>query len=55
VIHGADCAVLTVADHDRARTAKPFQIATCSVREFSDVARESLHVAGGSRRRSARI
>lgn len=46
VIHGSDCAVLTVAGHDRAIAAKPFGITNiiCPV-NFTDVARESLHVA----------
>jgi len=46
VVHGADCAVLTVADRDRAGRPGAFRITNvlCPV-NFSDVARESLHVA----------
>ncbi|MGZ5443584.1 MAG: universal stress protein [Thermoanaerobaculia bacterium] len=46
VIHGSDCAVLTVAGHERAGGARPFGITNvlCPV-NFTDVARESVHVA----------
>ena len=46
VIHGSDCAVLTVAVHERATPAKTLGITNilCPV-NFTDVARESLHVA----------
>jgi nucleotide-binding universal stress UspA family protein len=47
VLHGSDCPVLTVATRDGYVGAMPYAITNvmCPV-NFSDVARESLHVAG---------
>lgn len=47
VIHGSGCAVLTVAGRERATGATPLPVTNviCPV-NFSDVARESVHVAG---------
>jgi nucleotide-binding universal stress UspA family protein len=46
VLHGSPCPVLTVADHDRFAGEIPYGIASilCPI-NFTDVARESLHVA----------
>ena len=46
VLHGCHCPVLTVTSHDRVGGAKPYAITNvmCPV-NFTDVARESLHVA----------
>ena len=45
VIHGSDCAVLTVAGHDRATAGTRFITNVLCPVNFTDVAKESLHVA----------